>query len=75
MNLYPSNWDSYCCLYNYGDWYEFVRNAIFFPYFGICLASLLYNHHVYSSLQNLDLINLFAKKVPKRIFWEKNKNK
>nr|WGF19960.1 NADH dehydrogenase subunit F [Nekemias hypoglauca] len=64
-------------LNNYGDWYEFVINAIFsvsISYFGIFLASLLYNP-VYSSLQNLDLINSFAKKVPKRIFWDKIINK
>lgn len=64
-------------LNNYGDWYEFVINAIFsvsISYFGIFLASLLYNP-VYSSLQNLDLINSVAKKVPKRIFWDKIINK
>lgn len=64
-------------LNNYGDWYEFVKNAIFsvsISYFGIFLASLLYNP-VYSSLQNLDLINSVAKKVPKRIFWDKIINK
>ena len=64
-------------LNNYGDWYEFVINAIFsvsISYFGIFLASILYNP-VYSSLQNLDLINSVAKKVPKRIFWDKIINK
>nr|YP_009447780.1 NADH dehydrogenase subunit 5 [Vitis ficifolia]BBB38454.1 NADH dehydrogenase subunit 5 [Vitis ficifolia] len=64
-------------LNNSGDWYEFVINAIFsvsISYFGIFLASLLYNP-VYSSLQNLDLINSVAKKVPKRIFWDKIINK
>ena len=53
---------------NHGDWYEFFRNAILsvsISYFGIFLASLLYNP-VYSSLKDLDLINALAKKVPKR---------
>ena len=62
---------------NYGDWYEFVINAIFLvsiSYFGIFLVSLSYNP-VNSSLQNLDLINSVAKKVPKRIFWDKIINK
>ena len=36
--------------------------------------SLSYNP-VNSSLQNLDLINSVAKKVPKRIFWDKIINK
>ena len=36
--------------------------------------SILYNL-VYSSLQNLDLINSFSKKVPIRIFWDKIINK
>nr|YP_010314786.1 NADH-plastoquinone oxidoreductase subunit 5 [Cissus discolor]UNA64351.1 NADH-plastoquinone oxidoreductase subunit 5 [Cissus discolor] len=64
-------------LNNYGDWYEFVINAIFsvsISFFGIFLASLLYSP-VYSSLQNLDLINSFATKGPKRILWEKIINK
>nr|YP_010311232.1 NADH-plastoquinone oxidoreductase subunit 5 [Tetrastigma rafflesiae]UNA63372.1 NADH-plastoquinone oxidoreductase subunit 5 [Tetrastigma rafflesiae] len=58
---------------NRGDWYEFFRNAILsvsISYFGIFLASLLYNP-VYSSLKDLDLINSLAKKVPKRTFWDK----
>ena len=41
---------------------------------GIFLASFLYNP-LYSSLQNLDLINSFFKKVLKRIFWDKIINK
>nr|YP_009493319.1 NADH-plastoquinone oxidoreductase subunit 5 [Cercidiphyllum japonicum]AWH11229.1 NADH-plastoquinone oxidoreductase subunit 5 [Cercidiphyllum japonicum]AWK02416.1 NADH-plastoquinone oxidoreductase subunit 5 [Cercidiphyllum japonicum]QID91450.1 NADH-plastoquinone oxidoreductase subunit 5 [Cercidiphyllum japonicum] len=58
------------------DWYEFVTNAIFsvsIAYFGIFIASLLYKP-VYSSLQNLNLINLFAKIGPKRILWDKITN-
>nr|UNA62957.1 NADH-plastoquinone oxidoreductase subunit 5 [Leea guineensis] len=60
-------------LNNDEDWYEFLTNSIFsvsIAYFGIFLASLLYNP-VYSSLQNLDLINSVARKVPKRTFWDK----
>nr|YP_009231296.1 NADH dehydrogenase subunit 5 [Tetrastigma hemsleyanum]ALV89974.1 NADH dehydrogenase subunit 5 [Tetrastigma hemsleyanum]QUG56722.1 NADH dehydrogenase subunit F [Tetrastigma hemsleyanum]UFI48701.1 NADH dehydrogenase subunit 5 [Tetrastigma hemsleyanum]UFI48789.1 NADH dehydrogenase subunit 5 [Tetrastigma hemsleyanum]UFI48875.1 NADH dehydrogenase subunit 5 [Tetrastigma hemsleyanum] len=62
---------------NHEDWYEFFRNAILsvsISYFGIFLASLLYNP-VYSSLKDLDLINSLAKKVPKRTFWDKIINK
>nr|WVH32318.1 NADH-plastoquinone oxidoreductase subunit 5 [Exbucklandia longipetala] len=58
------------------DWYEFVTNAIFsvsIAYFGIFIASLLYKP-VYSSLQNLNLINSFAKIGPKRILWDKITN-
>nr|YP_009662481.1 NADH-plastoquinone oxidoreductase subunit 5 [Tiarella trifoliata]QCU47925.1 NADH-plastoquinone oxidoreductase subunit 5 [Tiarella trifoliata] len=60
-------------LTNSVDWYEFVTNAIFsvsIAYFGILIASLLYKP-VYSSLQNLNLINSFVKKGPKRIFGDK----
>nr|YP_009568897.1 NADH-plastoquinone oxidoreductase subunit 5 [Marcgravia coriacea]QBC67937.1 NADH-plastoquinone oxidoreductase subunit 5 [Marcgravia coriacea] len=55
------------------DWYEFVKDAIFsvsIAYFGIIIACFLYKP-VYSSLQNLDLINLFVKIGPKRILWDK----
>nr|YP_009527369.1 NADH-plastoquinone oxidoreductase subunit 5 [Ranzania japonica]AYA72743.1 NADH-plastoquinone oxidoreductase subunit 5 [Ranzania japonica]QBZ77941.1 NADH dehydrogenase subunit 5 [Ranzania japonica] len=55
------------------DWSEFLTNAIFsvsIAFFGIFIASLLYRP-VYSSFQNLDLINSFMKMGPKRIFWEK----
>nr|YP_009240842.1 NADH dehydrogenase subunit 5 [Diplopanax stachyanthus]AJO25208.1 NADH dehydrogenase subunit 5 [Diplopanax stachyanthus] len=55
------------------DWYEFVKDAIFsvsIVYFGIFIASFLYKP-VYSSLQNLDLINSFVKTDPKRILWDK----
>nr|YP_010341396.1 NADH-plastoquinone oxidoreductase subunit 5 [Mukdenia acanthifolia]UNZ93597.1 NADH-plastoquinone oxidoreductase subunit 5 [Mukdenia acanthifolia]UNZ93682.1 NADH-plastoquinone oxidoreductase subunit 5 [Mukdenia acanthifolia]UNZ99838.1 NADH-plastoquinone oxidoreductase subunit 5 [Mukdenia acanthifolia] len=60
-------------LTNSVDWYEFVTNAIFsvsIAYFGIIIASLLYKP-VYSSLQNLNLMNSFVKKGPKRILGDK----
>nr|YP_010898367.1 NADH dehydrogenase subunit F [Micranthes octopetala]WHL46821.1 NADH dehydrogenase subunit F [Micranthes octopetala] len=60
-------------LMNSVDWYEFVTNAILsvsIAYFGILIASFLYKP-VYSSLQNLNLINTFFKKDPKNIFFEK----
>nr|QLI52887.1 NADH-plastoquinone oxidoreductase subunit 5 [Melanophylla modestei] len=55
------------------DWYEFAKGAIFsvsIAYFGIFIASFLYKP-VYSSLQNLDLINSFVKTGPKRILLDK----
>nr|YP_010508939.1 NADH-plastoquinone oxidoreductase subunit 5 [Camellia parvipetala]UXG57565.1 NADH-plastoquinone oxidoreductase subunit 5 [Camellia parvipetala] len=57
------------------DWYEFLKDAIFsvsIAYFGIFIALFLYKP-VYSSLQNVDLINLFFKsKVGfNRILWDK----
>nr|YP_009418842.1 NADH-plastoquinone oxidoreductase subunit 5 [Gordonia lasianthus]ASM45015.1 NADH-plastoquinone oxidoreductase subunit 5 [Gordonia lasianthus] len=57
------------------DWYEFVKDAIFsvsIAYFGIFVALLLYKP-VYSSLKNVDLINLFFKfKIgSNRILWDK----
>nr|YP_010266813.1 NADH dehydrogenase subunit 5 [Triadica sebifera]UIF92121.1 NADH dehydrogenase subunit 5 [Triadica sebifera] len=55
------------------DWYEFVTNATFsvsIAFFGIFIASSFYKP-VYSSLQNLNLFNSFAKKGPKRILWDK----
>nr|QJU00452.1 NADH-plastoquinone oxidoreductase subunit 5 [Liriodendron chinense] len=55
------------------DWYEFVTNAIYsvsISYFGIFIASLLYGS-VYSSFQNLDLMNSFVKIVPKRLFLDR----
>nr|YP_009705173.1 NADH-plastoquinone oxidoreductase subunit 5 [Patrinia heterophylla]YP_010270643.1 NADH-plastoquinone oxidoreductase subunit 5 [Patrinia rupestris]QFQ34381.1 NADH-plastoquinone oxidoreductase subunit 5 [Patrinia heterophylla]UJY97575.1 NADH-plastoquinone oxidoreductase subunit 5 [Patrinia rupestris] len=67
INLLHSN------LNNSTDWYEFVKDAVFsvsIAYFGILIASLLYKP-VYSSLQNLDLINLFVKTGPKRILSDK----
>uniref|UniRef100_UPI0030E16F56 NADH-plastoquinone oxidoreductase subunit 5 n=1 Tax=Camellia fangchengensis TaxID=1082390 RepID=UPI0030E16F56 len=60
------------------DWYEFLKDAIFsvsIAYFGIFIALFLYKP-VYSSLQNVDLINLFFKsKVgSNRILWDKIRN-
>nr|URQ18512.1 NADH-plastoquinone oxidoreductase subunit 5 [Adoxa moschatellina] len=60
-------------LNNSMDWYEFLKDAVFsisIASFGIFIASLLYKP-VYSSLQNLDLINSFIKKGPKRILSDK----
>nr|WRY70292.1 NADH dehydrogenase subunit F [Viburnum plicatum] len=60
-------------LNNSMDWYEFVKDAVFsisIAYFGIFIASFFYKP-VYSSLQNLDLINSFIKKGPKRILSDK----
>ena len=64
--LYPN-------LNNSVDWYEFVTNATFsvsIAFYGIFIASFFYKP-VYSSLQNLNLLNLFAKNVPKKISVEK----
>nr|YP_009715851.1 NdhF [Veratrum mengtzeanum]QGL08893.1 NdhF [Veratrum mengtzeanum] len=58
------------------DWYEFFINAIFsvsIALFGLFIASILYGS-VYSSFQNLDLINSFVKKGPKRIISDQIKN-
>nr|YP_009773632.1 NADH-plastoquinone oxidoreductase subunit 5 [Styrax japonicus]QIZ30044.1 NADH-plastoquinone oxidoreductase subunit 5 [Styrax japonicus] len=57
------------------DWDEFLKDAIFsvsIVYSGIFIAFFLYKP-VYSSLQNLDLINsfIFLKKGSKRILWDK----
>nr|YP_009697735.1 NdhF [Cornus nuttallii]QEJ84759.1 NdhF [Cornus nuttallii] len=55
------------------DWYEFVKDAIFsvsIAYFGIFIASFFYKP-VYSSLQNLNLINSFVKTGPKRTLKDK----
>nr|YP_009473575.1 NdhF [Hydrocera triflora]AVI69831.1 NdhF [Hydrocera triflora] len=55
------------------DLYEFIKDAIFsvsISYFGIIIALFLYKP-VYSSLQNLDLINFFVDKGPKRLLWDK----
>nr|WID87797.1 NdhF [Zabelia biflora] len=60
-------------LNNSMDWYEFSKDAVFsvsIAYFGIIIASFLYKP-VYSSLQNLDLMNLFVKTSPKRILSDK----
>ena len=57
------------------DWYEFLTQAILsvsIAYFGIVIASSFYKPiYSYSSLQNLNFFNLFAKKGPKRIVLEK----
>nr|YP_009169553.1 NADH-plastoquinone oxidoreductase subunit 5 [Cynara baetica]AKQ49504.1 NADH-plastoquinone oxidoreductase subunit 5 [Cynara baetica] len=58
------------------DWYEFCKDAVFsvsIASFGIFIAFFLYKP-VYSSFQNLDLINSFVKMGPKRIFSDKIKN-
>nr|YP_010316712.1 NADH-plastoquinone oxidoreductase subunit 5 [Sanicula flavovirens]ULF02749.1 NADH-plastoquinone oxidoreductase subunit 5 [Sanicula flavovirens]WED07744.1 NADH-plastoquinone oxidoreductase subunit 5 [Sanicula flavovirens] len=55
------------------DWYEFSKDALFsvsIALFGIFIASFLYKP-VYSSLQNLDLMNSFGKTGPKRILLDK----
>ena len=57
------------------DWYEFLKNSIFsvsIACFGIFIASLFYGP-VYSSFQNLDLINSFVKMSPKRILSDRIK--
>nr|ALL34760.1 NADH dehydrogenase subunit F [Chromolaena laevigata] len=58
------------------DWYEFCKDAVFsvsIASFGIFIAFFLYKP-IYSSFQNLDLINSFVKIGPKRIFSDKIKN-
>nr|YP_008578220.1 NADH dehydrogenase subunit 5 [Stockwellia quadrifida]AGC59629.1 NADH dehydrogenase subunit 5 [Stockwellia quadrifida] len=58
------------------DWYEFVTNASFsvsIAFFGIFIASFLYKP-IYSSLQNLNLLNSFYKRGPNRILGDKIKN-
>nr|QVX29463.1 NADH-plastoquinone oxidoreductase subunit 5 [Leptolobium dasycarpum] len=55
------------------DWYEFLTNATFsvsLAFFGIFIASFFYKP-VYSALQNLNLLNLFEKNVPKKIVADK----
>nr|CUR07582.1 ndhF [Acacia tetragonophylla] len=61
---------------NSENWYEFVTNAIFsvsIAFFGIFIASLFYKPF-YSSLQNFNLLNLFSKKVSKKIAADKIRN-
>nr|QXO89465.1 NADH dehydrogenase subunit 5 [Caesalpinia pulcherrima] len=61
---------------NYGNWYEFVTNVTFsvsIAFFGIFVASFFYKP-VYSSLQNFNLLNLFSKKVYKKIVIDKIRN-
>nr|AEX96611.1 NADH-plastoquinone oxidoreductase subunit 5 [Drimia altissima] len=58
------------------DWYDFLKNAFFsvsIALFGLCIASILYGS-VYSSIQNLDLVNSFVKKGPRRILLDRVKN-
>nr|YP_010248362.1 NdhF [Inula racemosa]YP_010527172.1 NADH-plastoquinone oxidoreductase subunit 5 [Saussurea costus]QTK21399.1 NdhF [Inula racemosa]UXR12594.1 NADH-plastoquinone oxidoreductase subunit 5 [Saussurea costus] len=58
------------------DWYEFCKDAVFsvsIASFGIFIAFFLYKP-VYSSFQNLDLMNSFVKMGPNRIFSDKIKN-
>nr|YP_011032801.1 NADH-plastoquinone oxidoreductase subunit 5 [Nitraria pamirica]WRH36194.1 NADH-plastoquinone oxidoreductase subunit 5 [Nitraria pamirica] len=55
------------------DWYEFFTNSILsvsITYFGIVIASFVYKPF-YSSLQNWRVLNLFVKRGPKRILWDK----
>nr|CUR03128.1 ndhF [Acacia heteroclita subsp. heteroclita] len=61
---------------NSENWYEFVTNATFsvsIAFFGIFIASLFYKPF-YSSLQNLNLLNLFSKKVSKKVAADKIRN-
>nr|YP_010725261.1 NADH dehydrogenase subunit F [Zephyra violiflora]WDW32474.1 NADH dehydrogenase subunit F [Zephyra violiflora] len=58
------------------DWYEFLTNAVFsvsIAVFGLFIASILYGS-VYSSFQNLDLINSFIKVGPNKIILDQMKN-
>nr|WVH38642.1 NADH-plastoquinone oxidoreductase subunit 5 [Schlechtendalia luzulifolia] len=57
------------------DWYEFCKDAVFsvsIASFGIFIAVFLYKP-LYSSFQNLDLINSVVKIGPTRIFSDKIK--
>nr|CUR02312.1 ndhF [Acacia erinacea] len=61
---------------NSENWYEFVTNATFsvsIAFFGIFIASLFYKPF-FSSLQNFNLINLFSKRVSKKIAADKIRN-
>nr|YP_010512931.1 NADH dehydrogenase subunit 5 [Platymiscium pubescens]UXL84420.1 NADH dehydrogenase subunit 5 [Platymiscium pubescens] len=58
------------------DWYEFFTNATFsvsLAFFGIFIAAFFYKP-VYSALQNLNLLNLVEKNVPKKKVAEKISN-
>nr|YP_009972452.1 NADH-plastoquinone oxidoreductase subunit 5 [Distemonanthus benthamianus]QNH82530.1 NADH-plastoquinone oxidoreductase subunit 5 [Distemonanthus benthamianus] len=58
------------------DWYEFFTNATFsvsIAFFGIFIAFFFYKP-VYSSLKNLNLLNLFAKNLTKTILKIKIRN-
>nr|QNL16108.1 NdhF [Zanthoxylum armatum] len=55
------------------DWYEVLKNptlSVSITYFGILLAYFFYKPF-YSSLHNWNILNLFAKRGPKRILWDK----
>nr|YP_010129401.1 NADH-plastoquinone oxidoreductase subunit 5 [Heynea velutina]QPZ48625.1 NADH-plastoquinone oxidoreductase subunit 5 [Heynea velutina]QPZ48708.1 NADH-plastoquinone oxidoreductase subunit 5 [Heynea velutina] len=55
------------------DWYEVFKNStlsVSIAYFGLFIAYFLYKPF-YSSLQNWNILNLVAKKGPKRILWDK----
>nr|QVX30125.1 NADH-plastoquinone oxidoreductase subunit 5 [Sweetia fruticosa] len=55
------------------DWYEIFTNATFsvsLAFFGIFIASFFYKP-IYSALQNLNLLNLFEKNIPKKILADK----
>nr|YP_010882972.1 NADH-plastoquinone oxidoreductase subunit 5 [Androsace axillaris]WIF27556.1 NADH-plastoquinone oxidoreductase subunit 5 [Androsace axillaris] len=61
---------------NFMDWYEFGKDAIFsvsIAYSGIFIAFFLYKP-IYSSFQNLDLINSFFKIRPKKKKLDKTVN-
>nr|YP_009739311.1 NADH-plastoquinone oxidoreductase subunit 5 [Hyacinthoides non-scripta]QIC20130.1 NADH-plastoquinone oxidoreductase subunit 5 [Hyacinthoides non-scripta] len=67
--LHPNSNDS-------SDWYDFLKNAFFsvsIALLGLFIASILYGS-VYSYIQNLDLVNSFVKKGPKRILLDRVKN-
>nr|YP_010534033.1 NADH-plastoquinone oxidoreductase subunit 5 [Picrasma quassioides]UEN67691.1 NADH-plastoquinone oxidoreductase subunit 5 [Picrasma quassioides]UXX50047.1 NADH-plastoquinone oxidoreductase subunit 5 [Picrasma quassioides] len=55
------------------DWYEILKNptlSVSITYFGIFIASFLYKPF-YSSLQNWNILNFFAKRGPKKTLWHK----
>nr|YP_010200799.1 NADH-plastoquinone oxidoreductase subunit 5 [Meliosma oldhamii]UAM91211.1 NADH-plastoquinone oxidoreductase subunit 5 [Meliosma oldhamii] len=55
------------------DWYEILKNptlSVSITYFGIFIASFLYKPF-YSSLQNWNILNFFAKRGPKKTLWDK----
>nr|YP_010928832.1 NADH dehydrogenase subunit F [Tetrataxis salicifolia]WKK47811.1 NADH dehydrogenase subunit F [Tetrataxis salicifolia] len=67
INLLHQNSD------NSVNWEEFVINASFslsIAFFGISLATFLYKP-IYSSLQNLNLLNSVVKRTTNRVLWDK----
>uniref|UniRef100_A0A1B0PVW4 NAD(P)H-quinone oxidoreductase subunit 5, chloroplastic n=2 Tax=Pelargonium TaxID=4030 RepID=A0A1B0PVW4_9ROSI len=59
------------------DWYEFIPNAtlsVSLSYFGIVIASVLYKP-IYLSLTKLNLLNLFVKGGPNKIFGDRIRNR